>query len=436
MKRKSIGFVLLIAGFLAGYQVSRFSRNSSLESGRNETAQETRRGTRSAEVTGSAPGDPAASSAPIGSLLDKAFSERSEIRATRLLMDALSQHRKESADVFAAYFSSIPFSKSHFNHWRLFFSSWGTFDGPAALAYIQKRFDQAALQREFYYSVMKSWNHGLPRDALDGAGEFLLSTPGPVGDLATEYVRDLLASDPDKAIMQMVRLSDPESVMEMAGEKIASLARKDVHAALKWLDSVKGDSKSFLTGRVLATWSGADPVGAATWLARQGYPMISVNDLGAIAANYVKTDVTAAFEWIHSLPDSHFSAQVLETTTTAWTKNDPVGATKWLANHNPASEYDPVVTAIVRTIARGNPAEALEASSKIHDAAKAQETFFQVAMDWKEKQPVDFMNWLQDSNLITSEQKIRLQNREFHAAAMSGGNPAPVVREATTDGRE
>ena len=436
MKGKHMGFVLLAAGFIAGFLVAPGFREVTPESGGNKALPDVRNGMRRTDR--SEPGGATTSNAPIGSLLDKAFSEQSEIRATRHLMQALSQHRKETAPSFAAYFTAIPFSNSYFSHWRLFFSSWGTFDGPAALAYIRKRFDQPALQREFYYSVLKSWNHEMPDEALRGAGEFLVATPGTAGELATEFVRDLMESDPQKGISQMVRLNDSEAVMAMAGQQLALLAKKDLRSALERLSGAEGEPKLFLTGQLLTAWSETDPVGAGNWLAQQGHPVISPGDLNAIAANYVKVDAAAAFTWVNNLPDSLFSEQLVERTSAAWSERDPAGATAWLSKLKPGPEYDSVVVALVRTIAGENPAEALAAStSKIHDAAKAQETFFNLATEWKEKSPEEFANWLEDTKLLESEQKSRLRNREFHADAADGQADVPAgPGESPNDGRQ
>lgn len=436
MRGKYIGLALLAAGFVAGILVAPGFRKAVTGAGGSEAPPDARNERERTERSGA--DGAATASGPIGGLLDKAFSEQSEIRANRHLMQALSQHRKETAPAFAAYFTAIPFSTGHFNHWRLFFSSWGTFDGPAALAYIRNRFDQPALQREFYYSVLKSWNREMPGEALRDAGDFLVATPGTAGDLAKEFVRDLMVSDPKNGISQMVRLSDPEAVMEMAGHQLAQLTKKDVRTALERLSGAEGESKLFLTGQLLAAWSETDPVGAANWLAENGFPVISPGDLNVVAANYVKVNAAAAFKWVNALPDTLFSEQLLEMTSAAWTKIDPAGATAWLSKLKPAPEYDPVVVALVQTIAGENPAGALAAANaKIHDAAKAQETFFSLAMEWKEKQPEEFAKWLAETNLVAAEQKGRLRNREFHADAESGQASVPArPQERISNGRE
>ncbi len=67
-------------------------------------------------------------------------------------------------------------------------------------------------------------------------------------------------------------------------------------------------------------------------------------------------------------------------------------------------------------MATTSPAGALNAANTlVHDPAKSQELFFSLAMEWKQQQPADFASWLQDTSLVSSPQKQRLLNREFHA---------------------
>lgn len=439
MRTKYIAVVFLVVGFLAGLWIPRGG------SGRTATDPSPSGGgspddpsvLRRAERTSGAEGTSGNNqNAPIGELLDKAFSEQSEIRGARYLMSALARHRAETADQFASYFSSISFSTERIHNWRLFFSSWGTFDGPAALAYIRKRFNQTSLQKEFYYSVLKSWDKAAPGDALDTSGDFLLAVPGTTGDLAKEFIRDLLARDRAKGINYMVRLSDPEAVMEMAGLQLMGLAKTNLQSALELLGQVDGETKPYLTGQLVNAWSEFDPTSAATWLAGQGYPAISSGDLNALVANFMKVSPTAAFDWINKLPDTHYSESLLQHAAQGWAKTNPAATQAWLGGHQPAAEFDPVVIAIVQNMAGDNPEMALKAAdTQIHDSAKSQETFFALAMEWKQKQPLEFTRWLEGTNLINSPQKERLLNREFHG---DGETQAPVsqpMEGQTVNGR-
>jgi len=374
-------------------------------------------------------------SAPLGGLLDQAFAEPSEYKGTRCLMTALGRHRPETAAEFAAYFSVRPFSRDRVQHWRLFFSSWGTFDGPGALAFIQKRFDQPELRRVFYVSVLKSWEQG-GEDRLAEAGDLLVATPGAAGDLAKEFVTNLLARDRAKGIEGMIRLSDPEAVMEMAGLQLMELAKANLNVALERLGQVQGEAKPYLTGQLLNAWSLSDPKRAAEWFAAQGHPAISSGDLNAMAANYVKVDPTAAFAWINGLPDGLYGESLLRQAAEAWAKVDPAGTRTWLAQQRPTAELDPVVIALVRNLSKENPAGALEtANALIYDAAKSQETFFGLAMEWKAKSPAAFESWLKSTSLVNSPQKERLLHREFHGDEAAGASAKTVPTVQTQDGR-
>lgn len=437
MKRGYTNVILLVLGLLAGIAASKFipsrTGGGNAPSTKTPISLHDTRKQREANTLG----DEAKGIQSIGALLDRAFSEQSEIRATRHLMAALAQHNKESAPAFASYFSSLPFSKTRFHHWRLFFSSWGTFDGPAALAFIRKRFAQPALQKEFYHSVLKSWDREIPGDALRGAGDFLVATPGATGDLAQEFVRDLMASDREKGLSQMVRLSDPEAVLEMAGAQLGKQAAKDIRTALERLSGTEGEERLFLAGALLGVWSETDPNAAAAWLASEGYPAISRTDLNLIAGNYVKKDPAAAFAWVNGLPESLFSEDLVGNTAKAWAGSDPVAANSWLAAHKPAVEFDPVVIAIAQTFSTKHPADSLVAASTlIHDPAKSQETFFGMAMEWQRKSPAEFSSWIKETTLLRPEQKQRLLQREFHADNPSTGSSPTPPQQPLSDGRQ
>jgi hypothetical protein len=318
----------------------------------------------------------------------------------------------------------------------LFFSSWGTFDGPGALAFIRKRFDQPELQRMFYASVLKSWEPGADGDRLAEAGDLLVATPGAAGDLAKEFVNSLLARDRAKGIERMIRLSDPEAVMEMAGLQLMELAKANLGVALERLGQVEGAAKPYLTGQLLNAWSLSDPARAAEWFAGQGHPAISPGDLNAMAANYVKVDPTTAFAWVNGLPDAHYGESLLRQAAEAWAKVDPAASRAWLAQQRPAAELDPVVVALVQNLSKENPAGALEAANAlIYDPAKGQETFFGLAMEWKAKSPAAFASWLESTSLVNSPQKQRLLNREFHGDGAAGTPARSVPAAPQHDGR-
>lgn len=437
MAARHIGLVFLAVGFSAGLLVPRgmgfgISKGSEAkEESRGRLV--TERGVGEPRTEIAAGGD---ESAPLGGLLDQAFAESSEYKGIRCLVTALGRHRRETAPQFAAYFSARPFSRDRLQHWRLFFSSWGTFDGPGALEFIRKHFEQPELRRVFYVSVLKSWGQGSDGGRLAEAGDLLIATPGAAGDLAKEFVNNLLARDRAKGIEALIQLSDPEAVMEMGGLQLMELAKANLGVALERLGQVEGEAKLFLTGQLLNAWSLSDPRRAAEWFAGQGHPAISPGDLNAMAANYVKADPAAAFAWINGLPDTLYSESLLRQAAAAWAAADPAATRAWLAQQKPTAELDPVVMALVQNLSKENPTAALEAASTlIFDPVKSQEAFFGLAMEWKEKSPAAFASWLQSTTLVNSPQKQRLLSREFHGDGAAGNPTGSAPAAPSHDGR-
>ena len=352
-------------------------------------------------------------------------------------MSALDQHNKETAGTFSAYFSKTSFSKRHFHFWRLFFSSWATFDAKAALTYINNRFDQHALRQEFYYSVLKSWHKESPEESLAAAKKIFGLEKEIQGKLAFDHIREVIASDPAKGLEYLVRMNDPEAVMEVAGFQLKALARKDLAAALEQLSQSEGEAKNYLTGQLLSAWSETDPAATASWLTKNGHPAISQGDLQTIASNYIKKDAEAAFEWISTLPDNLYSEELLLHSAASWAASDPAGIQSWLRDHQPTAEADPVVIALAHNLAKTNPDEALVTATRlIHDPAKNQETFYHLAMEWQQAQPQAFENWLEETPLIPPDQKQRLLAKEFQGNTRPSSPTQPAQVQPLDNGRE
>ncbi len=56
-------------------------------------------------------------------------------------------------------------------------------------------------------------------------------------------------------------------------------------------------------------------------------------------------------------------------------------------------------------------------------------------MEWKQKQPKEFANWLEDTTLVNSPQKQRLLNREFHADSETQAPISPRLEAQSANGR-
>jgi len=428
----------LALGFGAGITISRSHESSQALKGVETPAGKNSQSASNREPKAKNSTNPSSIDGPIGSLLNSAFTEQSEIRATRHFMGALNQHNRENSKKFESYFSAHPFRKHHFHFWRLFFSSWGSFDPAGAIAYIQGRFEQLPLRQEFYLSVLRSWHRESPEEALASAGKILLPEGETHHQLALSYLEAVMKEDVALALRGMVRLTDHEAVLEMAGLQLKELAKGDIQSALAQLSASapeKGETQNFLTGQLLSIWATKDPVAATKWLADNGFPQISPGDLQEMMAQYVKKDPSAAFEWLNSLPDNLFNEDLLSSSARAWAATDPSGIRDWLSSHQPSKESDPVVSSLAQTLASTDPRAALSTASKyIHDPVTGQETFYHIAQEWQQKEPEAFEEWLHNTPDVSPAQKQRLLTREFHGNNAAPSTTTPPIPQ--NDGRD
>jgi len=366
----------------------------------------------------------------------QAFSETSEIAAMRALLTALDRHHPETAAEFAGFFKQHPYKQQHATYWKLFFSSWGSFDPSAAVAFAQVRFKEATRANFFIASILRSSVDQDIEGTLDIARSILPKGTGNHGELALEALEKLITHDPALATRGLAQLSDPEMVMELAGNRITELSKEDLPGALAQWDSTEGEARAFLLGKIASALAETDPIAAADLITGNGHPSIAANDLASIASQYMAKDPVSAFEWIAKIPKEKFSENLLEASVSAWALADLSGARQWLATHEPAPEFDSTIAAISKTIAKTDPALGIESSAQlIHDAARSEETLFHLAMGWQEESPTEFSQWLQNTPLIPDHQKSRLAARELHVAPPATTPLSPAIKTSLDNGR-
>ena len=348
------------------------------------------------------------------SLLKQAFAETREIRAMALFMEAMSLLNPETLPGYRGFFSNLPLRSEQLPYWRLFYSAWGEFDGTGAIAHIKNRFEDVNAQRLMFASVATTWKNQDPAKTIEFMASFLPSDAGDNGQLALDYVKDLAKNYIDRAVAYGIRLNDPEFVMELTGQHVRNLLKEDFTAATSALETLSGDTRDFATSQFLSEWSTLEPTVAADWLSENYYSSVGLQTLSTMAANYVKTDPSAAMAWVYSLPNDASKAELIGSTVSAWASIDPASVATWLAPFSSSKELDPAVIAYTKALATSAPATALENwIPRIADPLTGEETLYHLAMNWEKENPEEFRNWANNTAALEPIQKQRLLVREF-----------------------
>lgn len=358
----------------------------------------------------------------VTSLLTQAFDETREIRSMTLFMTAMAVLNAETLPTFRNFFSNRSLKTAQLPYWKIFYSAWGEFDGAGAIAHIKQRFDDGNVQRLFFTSVAKTWKDHDPDGSIQFVATFLPADGSINGQLALDFINDLAKTDIEQAIAYGLHLNDPEFVMELTGERIKNLLKKDFSAAINALETLEGENRTFAIAQFISEWSTTEPAKAANWLSENSSSEMDLKTLSAIAANYVKTDPVAAMDWVYSLPKNASSAQLLANTVSAWTSMDPDGVAAWLSSSGSYKELDPAIVAYAANLASSSPSTALEEwVPRIMDQHQSDQTLYELAMQWYQRDPDEFANWIANTETLGPIQKERMLAREYQGI---GRNPS------------
>ncbi len=428
----------LLAGFAVGWSLSPRERGGAevgrvgLETGGGEPGPATSSTPRDRPPTEVAPRPVSRSS--VAGLLEAAFlSGDVDYAAVKPLMRALSALSAESLPEFIAFFRSRPLEREQLFLWQMFLAAWGEFDAPAAIAFIEARFEDLATRRLLYASVMDTWKNESIEGALEVALEKFQAAGGTFQThLALDYLRSLAESDPDQALEFSRGIGDGELVLELTARRIAELAKKDRQLALDAIATLEGEAHYDAATRFMAEWAKGEPAAAAGWIADNIDQGWELGTFVSVAAEYLSADPGAAIGWIDALPGDRPRGEILSAALEAWVRADPGSAAAWLARSGVREEHDAGLIALSHQLSAENPRDVLEEwVPKISDPGKGNEVLYEVSLGWQRSNSAEFSRWLEGTESISPEAKRRLLSREFPGEG--GRDPAAATPAAELD---
>jgi hypothetical protein len=106
-------------------------------------------------------------------------------------------------------------------------------------------------------------------------------------------------------------------------------------------------------GRLLESWSIADPDAALVWLIARG-PAVDARYFAALAAGYAQGDIRLTAETTDRLPPAARGEWITEVAA-AYAQRDPDAALEWLARYRTSPEYDTWISAAAQRALRNMP---------------------------------------------------------------------------------
>jgi hypothetical protein len=150
-------------------------------------------------------------------------------------------------------------------------------------------------------------------------------------NFSAEYCRimstHLTWEDPERAAAFAAALPPDSLEREQAFEAIGKVrGAQEPQTVLAWAATLSEEDRGAVAGQALMAWSEEDPLGASQWVAAQ--PAGEMRDSGAtvLAANLMRTEPDSAFVWLQSVRAGEPHDQLFPHIFSQWVRTDPSAA--------------------------------------------------------------------------------------------------------------
>ena len=148
-----------------------------------------------------------------------------------------------------------------------------------------------------------------------------------------------------------------------------------------------------------------DPPHATDWVASHFGEGRAAGAAKLVALSRAESDPDGAFEWLASLPSGEEKTEAVGFVFTYWLKSDPARAEAWLEETKPTPSLDPALRAMAVSKGARNPREGIEWARRIQDPGTRERTLVRVGSAWYRNDPEAARRWLEVSSLPRAAQK-------------------------------
>jgi hypothetical protein len=183
-----------------------------------------------------------------------------------------------------------------------------------------------------------------------------------------KLVERIAAQDPQKAIETAGKFASAGRNPDVFASLLSTWMKKDEAAAIAWAETYRGPGEIAVKDVLIRRTAAADPKAAAVAFTELGIQTADLVNTGhVIADGLAKLDLSAAGEWVKSLPPGNGRDAAEHAMLDIWLEKDPMEASKWIREMPAGDSRDAISVSLVRAITRQNPKEALEWATSLNN---------------------------------------------------------------------
>lgn len=455
----TIGIAALLVGGAGGYLAGKAGG-----SGKESSAAEAMRETRSTKRAGNGSGAEAAKPRP--RKMDDILREPGQLARMQALMDLYAGMDAAQLEAEAAKLDGLPMAQRIMASFLLF-GRWAEVDATGALAYSNTMGFGGMFVRP---TILQSWASVDPANAAkyftENPREFAMmggfGGRGPGGGdggaavIATEWakldpdaalawanglegrdktgalnsvIREMAAADPAKAAQVAATLSGDDQARAY-GEIAGKWAGKDFPAAEAWIRTLPAESRDRAMSEALGSLALSDPLGAAAKLDSLPEGRDRDRAVESIAGPWARKDPAGAAAWLtqQSLEDPE---EAIRPVISSWANQDSAAALSWIQSQPQGEMRDEATNTFIWSNRRGDPQQSIQLAESLADPRTRERSVGMAAMRWMQEDREAATDYIQQSTVLDDQAKQRL----IEGRGPWGGGGRRVSSSATSGAR-
>ena len=318
-------------------------------------------------------------------------------------LDAVrAMDRGNVANVVRA-FEALPKGYGRHLEMKLLMRSWSTIDPQSALNYANEVLDPKSERRFAISEILAGWVNHSPDDAINWAKTNSQQDNGYGNSLMFGIVKGLSEKSLDRANEVFQKLPEGNAKWQASTFLAQQYSELGVDQAISWADQFPKDDprmRATILGQIGAKLARQDIEATAKWVESLEDDKASYLVMDNLLTQWVPEDPIKASEWVNNIEETEKKFHGIKQLASRWSLTDPVAAAKWLNTFPPSTQMDPVVNEFVNNISARDPEGAAGWAISIIDTATREKALKKALDAWNRIDPKTASEW----------QKINLPN--------------------------
>ena len=316
-------------------------------------------------------------------------------------LDAVRAMDKGNVTDVVSAFEALPKGYGRHLEMKLLMRSWSAIDPISALAYANETLDPKSERRFGISEILAGWANRDPNEAIAWAQENSTDDTGAGSSLLFGVIKGLAEKDLDRADEVFKDLPEGNARWQASTFLAQKFSEIGVEKAIAWANQFpKSDERmrETILGQIGAKLARQDIEATARWVESMKDDKASFRIMDNLLTQWVPKDPARASQWVSGIQETEKRFHGIQQLASRWALTDPVATAEWLNTFPASAKMDPVVSEFVNRISTRDPEGAAGWANSIVDPATKEKALNKALNAWNRVDPESAKNW-QNANI-------------------------------------